>query len=133
MADLLSIGSGALIAYQTALTTTGHNISNADVEGYTRQTVTLGAQAPSDVGAGFVGNGVGVLDIARVIDAAVTQQIRFDSANFNEIDVFVTQIDQLDRILAEGATGLSVGFESFFSASNRVRMIPLQFRCARCY
>lgn len=116
MTDLLNIGAGALKAYQTSIATTGHNISNADVDGYSRQRVELTTQPGTDFGVGFIGNGVTVEDIARIVDDSVVRQLRLDTSNFNELDAFVSQIDQLDRILADSSTGLSTGFESFFAA-----------------
>jgi len=37
MSDLLSTGISGLLASQLALNTTGHNISNVNTAGYTRQ------------------------------------------------------------------------------------------------
>ena len=41
MADLLRIATTGLLAYQGSLNTTGHNIANAGVEGYSRQRAEL--------------------------------------------------------------------------------------------
>ncbi len=46
MSSLLSIGKSGLLAAQVGLSTTGNNITNAGVVGYSRQTVLQGATAP---------------------------------------------------------------------------------------
>ena len=51
---LLNIGVTGLLASQTAINTTGHNIANANVQGYSRQEVVLETNAPRFGGGGFV-------------------------------------------------------------------------------
>jgi len=41
MSGLLDVGARALMANQVALQTAGHNISNVNVAGYSRQSVVL--------------------------------------------------------------------------------------------
>ncbi len=55
---LLNIGVSGLLASQSAINTTGHNIANANVEGYSRQEVVLQTRAPQFENGGFIGNGV---------------------------------------------------------------------------
>ena len=50
MPDLINIGTGALLAYQTALNTTGHNIANVNTDGYTRQVTQFEALEPTRSG-----------------------------------------------------------------------------------
>ena len=66
--NTLNIGYSGLSAAQVGINTTGHNISNAEVEGYTRQRVIQSAQTPLFSGPGNVGNGTKIQDIARVFD-----------------------------------------------------------------
>lgn len=60
MADILNIGTSALLAVQQAINTTGHNIANANTEGYSRQRVDLDALPPQLKGGNYVGSGVTV-------------------------------------------------------------------------
>ena len=39
MSDLLSTGASALLSFQRAMTTTSHNVANANTPGYSRQRV----------------------------------------------------------------------------------------------
>ncbi len=66
--NTLSIGYSGLSAAQTAVSTTSHNISNAESEGYTRQRVVTAAATPIFAAPGNIGNGTQIMDIARVFD-----------------------------------------------------------------
>ena len=54
MADLLSTGVSGLLAFQRALDTTSHNISNVNTDGYSRQRgfVVLTGENVDTVGLG---------------------------------------------------------------------------------
>ena len=69
--NALHIGYSGLNASQTGITVTGHNISNAETEGYTRQRVVQSAAHPITIHPGDVGNGAQVDQIVRVFDAFV--------------------------------------------------------------
>lgn len=56
----LNIGMNALSAYQAAITTTAHNISNVQTEGYSRQTTKLEASPAIRVYASYGSTGSGV-------------------------------------------------------------------------
>lgn len=64
----LSIGSQALKAHQLAIQTTGHNLANSATPGYSRQRVEVVSAYPSFIGGVFVGQGVDVAALSRVID-----------------------------------------------------------------
>ena len=54
MTRLLDIGVSGLTAHQRALATTGQNISNAGVEGYSRQEVVFETRGAQFAGDAFV-------------------------------------------------------------------------------
>jgi len=60
MADFLSNGVSALLAFQRALDVTSQNISNVATPGYSRQSVSLVTNPPEQAGNGWVGTGVNV-------------------------------------------------------------------------
>ena len=64
----LNIGYSGLSSAQVGINTTGHNIANAENEGYTRQRVVTAAATPISSRPGQVGNGTQVEDIKRVFD-----------------------------------------------------------------
>lgn len=66
--NTLHVGYSGLAAAQVGISTTGHNISNAENEGYTRQRVITAAATPLTTAPGQVGNGTQIQDIKRVFD-----------------------------------------------------------------
>ena len=56
--DLLNVGAQSVLTAQRQLNTTGHNISNANTEGYSRQTVIQGVNDPRQYGGQSYGMGV---------------------------------------------------------------------------
>lgn len=78
----IEMGKRGLMAMNVALNTAGHNITNADTEGYSRQRVELRSYDPlyradlSRAGtAGQIGQGVDVESISRVRDELVDTRI----------------------------------------------------------
>lgn len=70
----LYVGYSGLNASQIAIDTTGHNIANAETEGYTRQRVNASAATPVSISPGLRGNGVEVDDIIRIFDSFVYER-----------------------------------------------------------
>lgn len=122
--SLLNIGVSGLLASQSAINTTGHNIANANVEGYSRQEVVLQTRAPQFENGGFIGNGVDVETVRRITDEFVNQQLRIDTAVFAELDTYSNQIGQLDSTIANANTGLTSALDSFFSSLGAVADSP---------
>ncbi|MHB8125590.1 MAG: flagellar hook-associated protein FlgK [Desulfitobacteriaceae bacterium] len=80
----LEIASRALQAQQIALNITGHNISNASTQGYTRQIANLQATSPWTTMANghniSLGTGVTLDNITRARDAFVDRQYRWETS-----------------------------------------------------
>lgn len=116
MSDLLRIGATGINAYQNALTVTGNNITKANVEGYSRQEVTLAAQTAQQLGAGYIGTGVINDGVRRISDDFLVGQLRQDTSAFHNLDSYLSNIEQIDSLLANPSTGLTAGIENFFKA-----------------
>ena len=114
--NLLSIGKSGLFAAQAALTTTGHNITNANVDGYSRQGVVQATSTTMETGAGFVGTGTKVAEIKRYSDEFLNKQVRTATASTSSLDAYYAQISQIDNLLADTSTGLSPAIQNFFSS-----------------
>lgn len=124
MADILKIGLSGLAASQQALMTTGHNISNVNTEGYSRQTVELSTRPPELFGTSYLGSGVDVTSIRRVYDDFLVDQVRTNTSSFSSIDTFQQLAATIDNLLGNSSTGLSSGIESFFGAVQQVANNP---------
>lgn len=78
----IEIGRRAIQTHRLGLDVTGHNIANANTPGYSRQVARLGTTTPYTAPAfnrpatpGQVGTGVHVMQIMRMHDAFIQQQI----------------------------------------------------------
>jgi flagellar hook-associated protein 1 len=122
--DLLSIGQTGLLAAQVGLATTGHNISNANVTGYSRQQVIQASAQAQNYGYGFVGNGTKIAAIQRYSDQFLTTQVQNATASKSALDAFNNQISQVDNLLADTSSGLSPALQDFFKGVQDVSSNP---------
>ena len=113
--SLLGIGASGLAISQTSLQVTGNNIANADQPGYSRQRVDVATMPERLQGSGFVGSGAMVNDISRVVDGFLLNQIQLDTASYNNLDIFTSNIEQLDSLLADDLSGLGSAMGNFFT------------------
>jgi flagellar hook-associated protein 1 FlgK len=114
--NLLNIGKTGLFAAQAALATTGHNIANASVAGYSRQGVVQASLQGQNSGSGFIGNGTTVADIKRYTDSFLNGQVTSAQTSKSSLDTYYTQITQIDNLLADTTSGLSPALQDFFSS-----------------
>ncbi len=116
MAGLLDIGISGLKTHQTALTVTGHNISNVDTEGYSRQDAVITNQNPQFSGGVWVGSGSMVADVRRIFDEFLVGQLQKDTATYNYFETLSGNAEQIDKLLADPGTGIQPGIENMFGA-----------------
>lgn len=116
MASVLNIGVSALVANQSALATTGHNIANANTPGYSRQQNIFGTLPAGANGDVFVGNGVGSTGIRRIYDEFVVAELRTNTSNLSRLESFFDNASQLDDLFGNADTGLANSMANFFSA-----------------
>ncbi len=99
----LNTGLTGLSFYQSNLNTTGHNIANADVKGYSRQVVN--AQAGEAVRTysayGMMGTGVQMTGIDQLRNVYYDAKYRASNAKFSEYEGIRDQLDQLQTYLNE--------------------------------
>jgi len=112
--SLLAIGKTGLYAAQAALATTGHNIANANVAGFSRQTVVQATSAALDTGVGFLGTGTQIAQIKRYSDNFLNTQVRTAQASTSGLESYYSQIKQIDNLLADTTSGLSPAMQGFF-------------------
>jgi flagellar hook-associated protein 1 len=99
--NTLGIGYSGLSAAQVGINTTGHNIANAETEGYTRQRVITEASTPLYTMPGNVGNGVQVQDIKRVFDNFVFDRYTNVSAQKEYSDYELQTLEELSSYFPE--------------------------------
>ncbi|WP_313286504.1 flagellar hook-associated protein FlgK [Stutzerimonas kunmingensis] len=116
MADLLSIGLSGLSASKTQLSITGHNITNVNTPGYSRQDASQATRSPQFSGAGYIGSGTSLVDVRRSYSEFLTSQLRSSTSLNSDVEAYKSQIDQLDSLLAGTTTGITPSLQKFFSA-----------------
>lgn len=128
----LETNKRGLYTQQTALYTTGHNISNANTLGYSRQRVNMqattgfpGVGLNSGTMPGFLGTGVQSGSIQRIRDSFVDTQFRQESNKFGYWESQSKAISQMEDVLTEpSTTGLQKAFSEFWQSLQDVATNP---------
>ncbi|MBU0807367.1 MAG: flagellar hook-associated protein FlgK [Gammaproteobacteria bacterium] len=116
MADLLNIGLSGLSANKTSLAVTGHNITNVNTPGFSRQDTVQATRNPQFSGAGFIGSGTTLVDVRRSYSEFLSAQVRSSTALSSDVSAYKSQIEQLDSLLAGSTTGITPALQKLFSA-----------------
>ena len=124
MADLLSTGVSGLLAFQRALDTTSHNISNVGTDGYSRQRVLIGTRPAQAYGNGWVGQGANVQTTQRVYDEFVAQQTRSTSSSLEHLDIYASNAERLNNMFGDSSNGLTATLQKFVNAFQSVANSP---------
>lgn len=122
----------ALQAHQRALDTTGHNIANANTEGYSRQRAELSTARPytspgmnMPTTAGQVGQGVQVDQINRLRDDFIDGQIRRESQAGGYWDKMSEGLSRLELIYNEPSdNNLSNSLNEFWGSLQELSNNP---------
>ena len=101
MADLLGVGKSGLFASKKALEVTGHNLSNVNTEGYSRQKVIQSENNPIYNGGFIQGTGVRVKGITRINDEFVDKRLNSALSNSKFHDTRSEHLDQVENIFNE--------------------------------
>ena len=124
MTGILNTAISGLRAYQTALSTTSHNISNVGTEGYSRQKVDFDARLPQQFGSVFIGQGIEAADISRVYDAFINTNIREFQSTTSRLDMFGSFASRIENLIADEQGSLMPALNDFFNAVNDVSNDP---------
>ncbi len=122
--NLAKMGLGALNAAQYKLKTAAHNVNNAAVEGYNRQTVLTQSAGAQPMGGGYVGRGVETVTVARSYDSFLFKQLTSALGYGAALKSYANEISQLDTLVADRSVGVSPALERFFASVNAVASEP---------
>ncbi|ADL51445.1 flagellar hook-associated protein FlgK [Clostridium cellulovorans] len=120
----LNTANKGINAQQTAISTTSHNIANANTEGYSRQRVNLVTSRPfsspsfnSAAGPGQIGTGVDVASIERIRNTFLDYQVRQEKSNLGNQTTRNQYLSNIESIMNEPTdTALSNAMDRFYSA-----------------
>lgn len=124
MADILNIGTSALLSLQRAISTTGHNIANVNTEGFSRQRVEFAALEAQRSGAGFLGSGVTIAAITRSYDQFLNADVIARNSSATGATALGDLSGRVDSILADPDTGLAPVLDEFFASVQDVASNP---------
>ena len=125
MTDIVSVASGAVVAYQKALGTVSNNIANVATDGYSRQEVTLQANPVAKTGNVFFGTGVMVEGIKRNYDAFIESNLRNSTSDLSSQEPMVSYTNRVIDIM--GGTSMGINFSTLLVLFQQTR---LQVFCA---
>lgn len=131
MADMMGSALSALTTYQRALSTTSHNIANANTEGYSRQRVDLSTRVANQIGAGSIGSGVQVASLRRVFDSFVLDQVRSNTAGLAREETFSGLATRVESAVSDPTTGINAAMSRFFNAVQDVATDPSSLAARR--
>lgn len=116
MPDLLNIGLSGLNSSRTGLSVTGHNITNVNTEGYSRQRADFATRTPEFNGGFFLGTGSEVDTVRRITNQFLIASERSNISVFGRSESFSTVLDQLDQLFSNASTGLAGNLSSLYSS-----------------
>jgi flagellar hook-associated protein 1 len=121
---LMGIGLRAMAANYAALQTTGHNIANSGVQGYSRQQTELSTATGHFSGAGFFGKGVNIDTVSRSHSAYLTREAAI-SRSLSAMDAARhDSLQQLEAVFPLGESGVGHAANQFLNAAVDVASRP---------
>jgi flagellar hook-associated protein 1 len=129
----LQTALSGLLAEQQALDVAGSNITNADTEGYTRETVDLQSNLPITIPAtnpitgrgAQLGTGVSVGDITRVRNTYLDAQYRAQNSTLSNASTQAEVLSQTQTAFNEpSSAGIASQLSAFWSAWNNLAESP---------
>ena len=124
--SLLSIGSRAMTANYVALQTTGNNIANANVEGYSRQRVELSTAASQSTGDGNIGRGVDVKAVTRAHDQFLTREAAGAQSTAQMDQARLSALKRLEEAFPTGERGVGHATTLFLNAMSDLAGQPAE-------
>lgn len=115
--SVLNVGTRGLMASQLAMNVAGQNISNADVKGYSRKRLNLAPDYRYDTGNGQIGMGVEVINIERMRNGFIDNQIRLQNQEVGYFTEINQSLNAIENVFTEpGDTGIQTFIDQFFDS-----------------
>jgi flagellar hook-associated protein 1 len=123
----LNIGQTGLYAYQSALDTTAHNISNAETEGYTRQVMEQKAGKALKVNSsyGMAGTGVSVAGVVQKREQYYDLKYWKNNTLFGEYSAKSYYMNEIESYFNEiSVEGFTTTFNSMYDSLQELSKDP---------
>lgn len=99
--SILSVGTRALQTSQLGIDVTGQNVSNADVDGYSRKRINQATMYAYDSTYGQMGLGARVVNIERMRNVFLDEQIRKQNSEVGYFMQVNSTFNRMEAILCE--------------------------------
>ncbi len=122
----LELGRSALNAFRLGMQTVGHNISNMNTEGYSRQRVNYTTVTPENIiGVGQVGQGMTISSIERIRDEFLDFQFRDNQATLGYWEKINDLYDSIQNYISEpSSSGVRSAMDTFFTNMQTLQEKP---------
>ena len=124
--NVMATGRSGMMAAKANIATTGHNITNATTEGYSRErTENVANASGGSVGKNFIGDGVTARRTTRINDEYLEKQIQNagrDVAHMEEKDLVLRQTEDIFNEM--GGEGLNRLMSKFFNEFRKLANEP---------
>ncbi|MGQ0710135.1 MAG: flagellar hook-associated protein FlgK [Rhodoferax sp.] len=121
---VLELGTKALVANQAALQTVGHNITNVNTPGYSRQRTIFTTTEGQYTGGGYIGKGVDLNTITRTYSEFLTRQATLAGATQAGDTARADKLKLLEGIFEGGSNGLGAAINDMLNAFSDVASAP---------
>lgn len=116
----IEMASRALRVFQRGLDVVGHNVSNVNTRGYSRQTVEYATTTPLsffDMRRLTIGSGVGISSINRIRDGLLDQRLIAAQSEGGRFGALKASLSLIEPVFNEpGNGGISAALDRFFNA-----------------
>lgn len=115
----LTIGQSGLNASQIGINTTGHNISNENTKGYSRQVTDMQASTPirSYSSSGMMGSGTDVTGISQIRELYYDRKYWSNETNYGRYEALGSYMKQLENYFNEtNLEGFTKEYDNVFTS-----------------
>lgn len=124
--SIMETSLSGLYAAQAGMATTGHNIANANTEGFNRQRVDLSARQAVYLSYGAIGRGVDIDGVSRVQDEFILANLRSQTAQLESYRAIDSTLYEVEAILGSlDNDHLGNALSNFFNSWNALAQPPI--------
>ena len=112
-----NIAKSGLFSAQRALDITGHNISNTETPGYSRQRLEQVQDTPMKIPTGILGTGVTTASITQIRNEFLDGKFRYENTVYGESSFRYQSLSEIEAIMNEPSeSGIRSVMDDYFSS-----------------
>jgi flagellar hook-associated protein 1 FlgK len=121
----INIGLKSLLSAQAHLETIGHNLSNANTPGYSRQSLQVSSSSPVQIRGLMQGTGLDARSITRTVDRILQGRITSQVSSLGKLDARLETASSVESLLGgTGEGGLPALFKKMFQSFASLSTAP---------